>query len=141
MPVVYVDAVMDLFHFGHVEYLKRVRAIADKGGSGTVIVGIHSDSDVESYKRKPVMAMHERIAVVSACKYVDKVVASAPLSVTASFVKTWGIDLVVHGGSLGPDLREKMYGEVDALGIYREIEYTPGISTTDIIGRLKISNL
>ena len=37
-------------------------------------VGIHSDKDVESYKRTPVLTMEERIAVIDGCKYVDKII-------------------------------------------------------------------
>ena len=67
---VYVDAVADLFHYGHVGFLEKASALGDY-----LIVGVHSDETVSSYKRKPVMRMDERIAVVQGCRFVDEVVA------------------------------------------------------------------
>ena len=49
MKIIYCDMVADLFHYGHVNFLKRCKQLGDY-----LIVGIHSDSDVESYKRKPI---------------------------------------------------------------------------------------
>ena len=66
---VYADMVGDLFHMGHVRLLQRAKA------KGTyLIVGIHSDEDVEAYKRKPILTLEERADVVRACKYADEVV-------------------------------------------------------------------
>ena len=69
MKIIYCDMVADLFHYGHVNFLKQCHKLGDY-----LIVGIHSDKDVESYKRKPILSFEERIKVVQACKYVDKVV-------------------------------------------------------------------
>ena len=44
--------VADLFHYGHVNFLKQCSELGD-----CLIVGIHSDKDVESYKRKPILTM------------------------------------------------------------------------------------
>lgn len=52
--------VADLFHYGHVEFLRKVRAPGDY-----LLVGIHSDDVVVPYKRKPILTMEERIAVVA----------------------------------------------------------------------------
>ena len=51
--------VADLFHYGHVEFLKRVSDLGDY-----VLIGIHSDNVVESYKRRPIMTMEERILLM-----------------------------------------------------------------------------
>ena len=47
--IVYVDMVGDLFHYGHVEILRRAKEKGDK-----LIVGVHSDETVMEYKRKPI---------------------------------------------------------------------------------------
>ena len=73
--------VADLFHYGHVNFLKQCHKLGDY-----LIVGIHSDKDVETYKRKPILSFEERIKVVQACKYVDKVV-KGPLILTTEFLK------------------------------------------------------
>ena len=44
----YIDMVGDLFHVGHLNMFKQARTYGDY-----LIVGIHSDKTVESYKRKP----------------------------------------------------------------------------------------
>ena len=51
----YVSMVGDLFHVGHINL---VRAVRDLGY--TVVVGVHSDEEVQSYKRTPVMTLDER---------------------------------------------------------------------------------
>lgn len=130
MITVYIDMVADLFHKGHVNILKRAKEQGD-----ILIVGIHSDKDVESYKRVPVLTMEERISVVESCKYVDKVIPNAPLQVTPQYLDSLGVDIIVHGDDITPESREKMYGLV--MDRYKEFSYTEGVSTTNIIERLK----
>ena len=65
----YIDMVGDLFHFGHVNQIKNVY---DLGYD--VVIGIHSDETVESYKRKPILTMDERIKVIESCKYVSSII-------------------------------------------------------------------
>ena len=60
----------DLFHYGHVEFLKQARALGDY-----VLVGIHSDVVLEAHKRKPVLTMEERVTSVAACRWVDEVIS------------------------------------------------------------------
>jgi cytidyltransferase-like protein len=128
---VYADMVGDLFHHGHVEFLRQARELGDE-----LVVGIHSDADVASYKRPPVMTMEERVGVVRGCRYVDEVIAQAPLRVTRDFVERHGIDLVVHGDDFDRERLLRMYGEPAEMGILRTVPYTPGISTTEILARL-----
>ncbi len=47
--------VADLFHHGHVLFLQRARELGDY-----LIVGIHADDVVTSYKRRPILTMEER---------------------------------------------------------------------------------
>lgn len=133
MTRVYVDMVADLFHPGHVAFLKKARAFGD-----TLVVGIHSDDTVESYKRRPLMTMAERMAVVAACRYVDEVVADAPLVLDEDWLKTHRIDLVVHGDDFDVDMATKLYGVPMEMGIFRTVPYSPGISTSDILTRLRL---
>jgi cytidyltransferase-like protein len=131
MTRVYADMVGDLFHHGHVEFLRQARELGDE-----LVVGIHSDADVASYKRPPVMTMEERVGVVRGCRYVDEVISGAPLQVTRDFVERHGIDLVVHGDDFDRERLLRMYGEPEEMGILRTVPYTPGISTTEILARL-----
>ena len=54
MTRVYVDMVADIFHFGHVAFLKKASAFGDE-----LIVGIMSDAEVRAHKRVPIMTMAE----------------------------------------------------------------------------------
>ena len=47
----------DLFHVGHINLVRSVR---ERGYD--VVVGVHSDVEVEGYKRTPVMTLDERVA-------------------------------------------------------------------------------
>ena len=133
MVNVYLDMCADLFHWGHVNILKNAKAIGDR-----LVVGIHSDETIRSYKRDPIMNMNERIKVVEACKYVDQVVPDAPLVITEEYLKKHNIDLVIHAHS--EEENEKynfMYKILYELGMFKRVDYTEGISTSEIIQRLK----
>ena len=122
----------DLFHFGHVNFLKQASEIGDY-----LIAGIHSDETVQNYKRSPIMTMEERISVVASCRYVDEVIPNAPLIIDLKWIKKHNIHLVVHGDDFSEDLLQLCYKIPIEMGIFKKVPYTPGISTTDIMNRLK----
>lgn len=129
---VYADIVGDLLHAGHIEFFKNARAFGDY-----LIIGVLSDEDVASYKRVPVLTLEERVTMIRACKYVDEVIVAPPLRTTEEWLKEHEIDIVVHGDDFNPELLMDQYGVPITLGIFRTVAYTKGISTTDIIGRIK----
>ncbi|CAG0895191.1 unnamed protein product, partial [Cyprideis torosa] len=63
--VVYTAGAFDLFHIGHLDFLEAAAREGDY-----VIVGLHTDPVVSSYKGPgyPVMNLHERVLSVLACK-------------------------------------------------------------------------
>ena len=81
MNNIYVDMVGDLFHINHINLIKEAKKFGKY-----LIVGVHSDSDVESYKCTPILTMEERIGVIESCKYVDKVIPNAPLVITKEYL-------------------------------------------------------
>jgi cytidyltransferase-like protein len=132
MRKVYVDMIGDLFHMGHVALLRAARELGDY-----VVVGVISDELAASYKRRPIMTMPERIAVIEACRYVDEVIPDAPLVVTSDFLRTHGIDLVAHGDDISDEVVQEVYGGPHREGKVRLLRYTEGISTTELIGRIQ----
>ncbi len=128
--------VADLFHFGHMNFLRVARTHGDY-----LLVGIHSDIVAENYKRKPILSMDERVAAVAGCRYVDEVIADAPLSVDRQWIEQHEIDLVIHGDDFTEELYELCYKTPIDMGIFRTVKYTPGISTTEIIARCKVAEL
>ena len=70
---VYTCMVADLFHPGHVAFLRAARQLGDH-----LSVFILPDAMVEAHKgRRPVMTQAERAEVVAACRYVDAVLTDA----------------------------------------------------------------
>jgi ethanolamine-phosphate cytidylyltransferase len=54
----YVDGGFDLFHVGHIEFLRKAKELGDY-----LIVGIHSDYDINQHKgaNHPIMTLQERV--------------------------------------------------------------------------------
>ena len=128
---VYVDMTADLFHYGHMEFLKKARAQGDY-----ILVGVHSDDTVAYYKRAPILTMDERIASVNGCRFVDEVLPNAPWCMDSRWIEKHSIDLVVHGNDYSEEQLKKTHSVPMEMGILRIVPYTPGISTTEIIHRI-----
>lgn len=131
---VYTNMVGDLFHWGHARFLERARALGTE-----LIVGVHSDDDVASFKRVPIMRHDERVKVIAACRWVDHVLVDCPLVITNELLDAHEIDFVVHGDDFSPEVLDVVYRVPLNRGIMRTVPYTPGISTSEIIERARHS--
>lgn len=129
--IVYGDMVADLFHWGHMEFLRQANDLGD-----VLLVGIHDDATSESYKRRPIMSMAERVQMVEACRYVDKVLPNAPLHVTDEWLDVHHIDLVVHGDNVPRSTLSEWYEAPIRRGMFTTIPSTPNISTTELLRRV-----
>jgi len=129
---VYVDMIGDLFHAGHIAFIKQARQFGDY-----LIVGICNDTVSTNYKRKPILTQEERAIEIAACRYVDEVILDAPLIATEEFIKEHNIDIIVHGDDYTQEQVRSYYGAAVELGIYRTVPYTKGISTSEIIRRIR----
>ena len=127
---VYVDMVADLFHHGHVELLKQASALGDY-----LLVGVHADDAVLAHKRKPILTLEERVACVAGCRYVDEVLPNAPWITGRDWIEKHDIHLVVHGSDYTQEDLNDTHAYPIEIGILRIVEYTPKISTTEIIRR------
>jgi cytidyltransferase-like protein len=128
----YADMTADLFHYGHVNFLKQARSQCDH-----LIIGVHNDIAVASYKRKPVMCMDERIAVVEGCRYVDEIIPEAPVHLTENYIKDNQIDIIFTVDNRSVEEMKLMYETPMNMDIMKYIKYTDTISTTDIIKRVR----
>ncbi len=128
---VYVDMEADLFHYGHVEFLKKARALGD-----CLLVGVIADDVLVSYKRRPILTMNERVASVAGCRYADEVLPNAPFIVDRDWIRKHDIHLVVHGDDFSPDEMEHYYRVPMDMGMFRTVPYTHDISTSEIIRRI-----
>lgn len=129
---VYVDMVADLFHYGHVEFIKKARSF------GTyMIVGLCSDEECTGYKRRPVLSIEERTRSVQGCRYVDEVIPNCPLRITKEFMEEHKIDIVAHGDDFDQEKIKYWYGAAIDQGKFKVVPYTQGVSTTDLLNRIR----
>lgn len=145
---VYCDAVADLYHIGHVNFLNAaydqgVKCAHQKFANSPripkvhMIVGIHNDKTVETYKRAPINTMKERISVVEHHYRVFKVIPNAPLVLTENYLKKHNIDLVCgNAGTTGDPYYDSFNHVPKQLKMFAIIPRTPSISTTTIIDRV-----
>lgn len=131
MTRVYIDMVADLFHVGHLNIIKKAKKMGD-----VLIVGIHSDEDVKSYKRTPIICHDQRVEIIKSIKYVDEVIENAPLSITKDFLDKNKINIVVHGDDKSASISDQHKYIIDN-NIIKYVNYTKGISTSCIINRIK----
>jgi cytidyltransferase-like protein len=129
---VYVDMVGDLFHPGHVALLRAARDFGDE-----LVVGVLSDETAATYKRRPVMTLDERVAVIEACRYVDEVIPDSPNRVTREFLDEHNLALVVHGDDRAADGFADVYGPVVDAGLLRLVPQVGSISTSALLARIR----
>lgn len=138
--VVYVDMCADLMHIGHVRMLKAAKEIATELHT-TLLAGVHSSDAVASYKRRPILTLHERVGMVQACRYVDNVVENAPLIIDKEFMSIHDITLVIHAHDKDDTSYDKMYAVPIEMKCFMRLDYTDSISTTDIIKRIRTTQI
>ena len=133
---VYTDGVYDLFHYGHAETLGRIKALF--GNNCYLIAGVCNDTDCITYKRKPILTHEERMRSVKACRYVDAIAEDAPWVIDRAFLDKYQIDVVCRDGAPYPSPdTDDVYAYVKSIGKFRHIDRTEGISTTDLLERIR----
>jgi len=134
---IFICGVFDLFHYGHMDFMKRSKLNKDD----VLIVGVHTDEETKQNKRIPIMKMEERVRAVKMCRYVDEVVEACPYNLSPEmwleFKNKYQIDQVLACSDYDKDGDEcysgpRFYGDV----VY--LDRTPEISTTDIIQRISL---
>ena len=136
---VYLDGCFDLAHYGHANALRQAAACGDE-----LVVGICSDAEIERNKGPPVLTLEEREGVIRANKWVTEVISGTPYELSEEFLETLftehRVDFILHGDDpcLLPDGSDA-YAAVKAAGRFKTIKRTEGVSTTDIVGRMLLS--
>ena len=138
--VIYTGGTFDLFHPGHVKFLKACRKLA--GRFGQVIIALNTDEFIEAYKGKsPVMSYEERKAVLLSCKYVDDVVPNLSGADSKPTIMSIEPDFIVIGDDWA---RKDYYAQMQFTQEWLEeqevqlvyVPYTLGISTSDLKVRI-----
>jgi len=140
--IVYVTGAFDLFHVGHLDFLEQVDKLFP---STFIIVGLHTDQEVNRYRgaNNPIMNLNERTLSVLACRYTSEVVIGAPYTIDANLMKHFNVDLVVHGSTtVFPDaFGNDPYAVPKELGKYKNIVTGNDMSTENIIERIIANRL
>ena len=123
----YTTGVFDMFHIGHLNILRKAREMCEY-----LIVGVTTDELCFLRKNKyPIINQQDRIEIVRAIRYVDKVVNQESMD-KLSAVKEYGCDVVFVGsdwkGTEAWKEYEKQFANFDCDVVY--LDYTKGISST-----------
>lgn len=77
------------------------------------------------------------MAAVDACRWATLSVPFAPYVTSLPWISHYGCEFVVHGDDITSDSNgEDCYRFVKAAGRFLVVKRTPGISTTDLVGRM-----
>ena len=137
MKVLYTGGTFDLFHFGHINFLKQCKNISEK-----VVVSLNADDFVERFKgQKPSLSYKDREKSVRYCKYVDEVIKNEAGEDSRSCILTVKPQIIAIGDDWAhKDYYKQMCFDQDWLDdnqitlVY--IPYTRGISATEIKKRI-----
>lgn len=121
----YLSGTFDLFHIGHLNLLRRAKQECDY-----LIVGVHPSAAHKG--KKTFIPFNERMEIVGACKYVDRVVQSCPEDCDAW--KLYNYNKLFVGSDYEGTERFKKYEQYFK---DKEVEiiyfpYTQGVSSTQI---------
>jgi glycerol-3-phosphate cytidylyltransferase len=129
MKKVITYGTFDLFHIGHLNILRRSKAL------GNYLVVAVSTDEFNALKGKVCTYPYDqRAEIVRAIKFVDEVIPENNWEQKIEDIKSNGIDIFVMG--------DDWTGKFDFLKEYCEVVYLPrteGISTTEIKNGLKNS--
>lgn len=136
--IIYTDMVADLYHYGHAKYIENIYNSLVKNTNNLLYVGIHNDIDVQIYKRKPILTMDERIRVLESNKYINKIIANAPVIINKEYALEHKIDVLCIPNNRTLEEINSWYKTLINMGTKVEkFQYTTEISTSDIIKKIK----
>ncbi|QWU07211.1 glycerol-3-phosphate cytidylyltransferase [Heyndrickxia coagulans] len=122
MKKVITYGTFDLLHWGHINLLKRAKALGDY-----LIVGLSSDEFNEIKNKKSYHSYENRKLILEAIRYVDQVIPEHSWEQKIDDIKKYNVDVFVMG--------DDWKGKFDFLKDYCEVVYLPrtvGISTSKI---------
>lgn len=129
----YTTGVYDMFHIGHLNIIKRAKEECEY-----LVVGVTTDDLCFQRKHKyPIICEEDRMEIVRAIKYVDKVIPQNTMNKLES-VKALGADVVFVGsdwqGTPEWDKYEEEFARVGCSVVY--LQHTDGISSTILRERM-----
>ena len=126
MKIIYAPGCFDLYHFGHLQILKKAKELGDY-----LIVAVSSDKLMKEKGKDCIIPFKERVAIIEELKCVDRVVEETKIFDIEQFMGLKA-DIFV----IGSDWKNRT--DVPRLNWLKEhnkivfLPYTEGISTTKI---------
>ncbi len=117
----------DVLHYGHINLLKRAKALGDY-----LIVGLSSDEFNQIKNKQSYYTYEQRKMILEACRYVDLVIPENDWEQKVKDVQELKADVFVMG--------DDWKGKFDFLKPYCEVIYlprTPDVSSTKTKQHLK----
>lgn len=118
----------DVFHIGHLNLIKRARALGDE-----LVVGVSSDKmNYDKKGRNPVYPEQERMEIVANLRDVACVFLEESLALKRQYLTEHRADILVMGSD--------WTGKFDEFKDICQVVYLPrtvGISTTDTIQKIR----
>ena len=122
----------DLLHYGHINLLKRAKALGDY-----LIVGLSTDDFNQMKNKKAYHSYEARKIMLEAVRYVDLVIPEKDWNQKPDDIKKYEVDILVMGDDWAGSEKFKNLEE------YCEVCYLPrteGVSTTKIKKELNLQN-
>ena len=129
MKKVITYGTFDLLHVGHINLLRRAKALGDY-----LIVAVSTDEFNAGKHKEAYHSFEDRKAILEAIKYVDEVIPETTWDQKIKDVQDNNVDVFVMGND--------WEGKFDFLKDYCEVVYLPrteGISTTKIKNDLHLA--
>lgn len=137
MRKVLVPGVFDVFHIGHLNYLKQAAAAGDY-----LVVAVQEDRAVEKAKGTAMVTpLPERVALIEQLRFVDEVVSYIDVY-QGPLLQALGIDVFACGEEYGHDahfpdqIRTLEYCRANNVEVFR-IPRTTHVSSTEVRAKLK----
>lgn len=129
MKIILTYGTFDLLHYGHLNILKRCKAMGDY-----LIVGLSSDEFNALKGKTSVMSFEERKEFLDNIKYVDLVIKEDCWDQKSKDIEKYHVDTLVMG--------DDWHGEFDHLKPLCDVAYLPrtkSVSTTELKKILKLN--
>lgn len=133
--IVYTGGTFDLFHAGHVSFLRLCKLISQ---DGQVVVSLNTDEFITKYKGKPpIYSYEDRKHLLLGCRFVDMVVENTGGADSKPAITNVRPDFIVVGSDWASkdyyaqmQFTQKWLDDRNIVLIY--VPYTEGISSTMI---------
>ncbi|WP_158367872.1 bifunctional D-glycero-beta-D-manno-heptose-7-phosphate kinase/D-glycero-beta-D-manno-heptose 1-phosphate adenylyltransferase HldE [Candidatus Williamhamiltonella defendens] len=135
--LVMTNGCFDILHAGHIAYLSEAKKYGDR-----LIVAVNTDDSVRKLKgqMRPINPLAQRMAVLSALKYVDWVVPFAD-NTPERLISEILPDVLIKGGDYQPHQIAGSKAVVAAGGQIKISSHQNGLSSSKIIKKIKNNSL